>query len=636
MASSTRSSPTDGKVKSEVVPPATNYAAREADQSRFLQRLADLRTKKAVVSSTRTKEIDAFRRLLETLCQRVVKHVEATTGNVDFRFDRSRLEIIGSYQSNLALSDESNLDFVLLSPGSTIDLVSPAYKIPQLLQQMFLSKGIGARLLTRTHAPMLVGCEKPNKDLLNALVKNFLMIDEKSKRYDLKSIEGREETEKLTVSEWIRRIELAAAEGWFEKDYEKTLVRKFKHTIEFPDHPVSPDPCVTQANLSALNDVLVRYDEPPDPLLEIPESGVGIRWTMRLADELALHNTQLLRCYGKCDHRVRDIVTFVKAWTKHRTINDTTRGTLSSYGYTIMTLHFLMNVVQPAVLPNLQQQLATHRGGSKDTPTMYNGKDIRFWRDEVAIQRAVEDGEWNENKEPVGSLLRGFFEYYDNPKAKLRESRFTWGLRVVSLRTTGGILTKEEKGWVSTNVGAMPTYYPWEKPIEIQHRHLLCVEDPFETDSNVGYSVSYPGMCKMKDEFKRARRIIENLGRFPGSKHWDLFDQGEQSDLDRPWLYFGRKLCKGDLSTKTSESQESLPATPKDPGSTTGISKQSRGSAQTHDNGTNKLSSPSCRKAPPPVPQKVNTGSDGPWPALPTPSGSTRKKIAQPKGQNSQ
>ena len=47
---------------------------------------------------------------------------------------------------------------------------------------------------------------------------------------------------------------------------------------------------------------------------------------------------------------------FVKVWAKARKINTPYHGTLSSYGYVLMVLHYLMNVAKPPVIPNLQHR----------------------------------------------------------------------------------------------------------------------------------------------------------------------------------------------------------------------------------------------------------------------------------------
>ena len=53
-------------------------------------------------------------------------------------------------------------------------------------------------------------------------------------------------------------------------------------------------------------------------------------------------------------------VAVVKHWAKQRAVNDSYRGTLSSYCYVLMCIH-LLQTRSPPVLPSLQQMPATFR-----------------------------------------------------------------------------------------------------------------------------------------------------------------------------------------------------------------------------------------------------------------------------------
>lgn len=50
----------------------------------------------------------------------------------------------------------------------------------------------------------------------------------------------------------------------------------------------------------------------------------------------------------------------MKHWAKQRAVNDSYRGTLSSYCYVLMCIH-LLQTRSPPVLPSLQQMPATFR-----------------------------------------------------------------------------------------------------------------------------------------------------------------------------------------------------------------------------------------------------------------------------------
>lgn len=318
------------------------------------------------------------------------------------------------------------------------------------------------------------------------------------------------------------------------KDEEETmLVQKIRSL---------PDP--TQISTNKPRD---RYQDH----LEFPKSGVGIQCDINFSAQLAIHNTLLLRCYSHCDPRVKPMILFVKHWAKLRGINTPYRGTLSSYGYVLMVLHYLVNVATPFVLPNLQDI-------KKDPPpylspqevearSVCKGCDVRFWRNEMEIKDLAARKMLNHNHESNGLLLRGFFEYYaQNGQMSTAQGRgFDWGREVLSLRTIGGILTKQEKGWtgakttIETSVVAAPPISSTAKPQElginpepspitdtqeiqtpkhhakiveetkeVRHRYLFAIEDPFELDHNVARTVTHNGIVSIRDEFRRAWRII--------------------------------------------------------------------------------------------------------------------------------
>lgn len=311
-------------------------------------------------------------------------------------------------------------------------------------------------------------------------------------------------------------------------------------------------------------------NQPRDPYkdrLEFPKSGVGVQCDINFSAHLALHNTLLLRCYSHADPRVRPLVLFVKHWAKVRGINTPYRGTLSSYGYVLMMLHYLVNVAQPFVCPNLQELAPPPDPNLPpeivEEMTICKGRNVHFWRDEEAIKHLARQGSLTQNQDSIGYLIRGFFEYYaqSNMMSTVQARGFDWGRDVLSIRTQGGLLSKQEKGWTGaktvfevqnkaapppasepslmqanpqtptdsetptpTATPSQPLPSPGEPPKsshdkakgevkEIRHRYLFAIEDPFELDHNVARTVTHNGIVAIRDEFRRAWRIIRNAGR---------------------------------------------------------------------------------------------------------------------------
>ncbi|KAH9948456.1 hypothetical protein B0H21DRAFT_690021 [Amylocystis lapponica] len=224
---------------------------------------------------------------------------------------------------------------------------------------------------------------------------------------------------------------------------------------------------------------IVKLSLDPSPGLPF-----GIACDIGFENRLALENTRLLMCYAMIDPaRVRTMVLFLKVWSKRRKINSPYKGTLSSYGYVLLVIYFLVHVKNPQVLPNLQQ-MPPVRSIPKEETTL-NGHNIWFFDDiELLRQR------WkSSNTECVAELLIDFFKFFSRD--------FTYNSGVVSIRA--GLLNKESKGWQSE----------FEKG-SLRERNRLCIEDPFETDFNVARCVTRDGLYTIRGEFMRASRILQH------------------------------------------------------------------------------------------------------------------------------
>jgi terminal uridylyltransferase len=311
------------------------------------------------------------------------------------------------------------------------------------------------------------------------------------------------------------------------------------------------------ANLRTLPDpTAISPNKPRDRYrdhLEFPKTDIGIQCDINFSANLALHNTLLLRCYSHSDPRVKQIILFIKHWAKVRGINVPYRGSLSSYGYVLMVLHYLVNIAQPFVCPNLQHLRrdppAYLPPAEIEAQTTCQGRDVRFWRNETEIKALSAQGSLNHNNDSVGVLLRGFFEYFaqGGQMSTVQGRGFDWGREVLSLRSPGGIISKQEKGWTGAKTtyetttvaapltpahhlesgeGESPPALEGEEPKptkhhvktveetkEIRHRYLFAIEDPFELDHNVARTVTHNGIVSIRDEFRRAWRLIRGFGK---------------------------------------------------------------------------------------------------------------------------
>nr|POF20596.1 terminal uridylyltransferase cid1 [Quercus suber] len=118
------------------------------------------------------------------------------------------------------------------------------------------------------------------------------------------------------------------------------------------------------------------------------------------------------------------------------------------------------------------------------------------------------------SNESIGSLLVGFFSYFSSTG---NGPQFHWMKDVLALRTPSGILSKEEKGWVKAVTEE-------SEGRRVQQRYLFCIEDPFELSHNVSRTVTHHGIVAIRDEFRRAKRILTSIGNGMPSREGALME----------------------------------------------------------------------------------------------------------------
>ncbi|KAK5680236.1 hypothetical protein LTS10_007163 [Elasticomyces elasticus] len=528
-------------------PPNQYLAEQHARQSQYLDHTASIEIPAVAMSAAERSEKETFRIRLERIVH------EVCAANPD-RLPRVSLESFGSFRSGFANAG-SDMDLVIVLPdGSPITGGAAGLHeddLPRALERKLLDLGFGARLLTRTRVPIIKICEVPGVSLLDKLREEREKWDgmESERKYPHLHPEGGEEdgvddvgvpaggdAELVgsAVDAAFNPVASAADSLPVSDENKASTVKKLKGKLDpkemvkqiMTDIHVSGEDNDSTAPLPQAEGKPAarqpRHDNRPFTRerrmgpLDFPKDGVGIQSDINFLNPLGLHNTQLLRCYSMCDPRVQPMVLFVKSWAKRRKINSSYSGTLSSYGYVLMVLHYLVNIARPPVLPNLQSPWRpnAHCTPAGATKTECDGWTVDFWRNEDEIIAALNAGQMSTNTETLGSLLEGFFRYYSSMGGG---PQLQWTQQVLSLRSPGGIMSKDEKGWVK----AVTQEGDGKK---VQHRYLFCIEDPFELEHNVARTVTHFGIVAIRDEFRRARRILTAVG-FGQAVEGELFDE---------------------------------------------------------------------------------------------------------------
>lgn len=445
-------------------------------------------------------------------------------------------------------------------------------KVQRLLEKSLLDHGIGAHLLSKTRVPIIKVCEKPSPELYAAL-------KEERQKWDDLSEDEKWAPPKPAPAKGAERPNVDETGGVLEDREAVTAPTDAEGGRGTETSRQTPKPAYkstqSAAPAQAIDGAQPAAGETAGPKtrpprtekfwyrekalgpLDFPKDGVGIQCDINFSNQLALHNTQLLRCYSRCDPRVKSMVLFIKAWAKRRKVNSSRNGTLSSYGYVLMVLHYLVNIAEPPVLPNLQLIGSADGQAASVADLVLNtyvieGYEVTFWRDEEAIARASRDGLLTSNRQQLGELLRGFFNYYAVQGYNSPSHGFQWTRDVISLRTWHGILSKEVKGWT----GARTTT---AGDNEVRHRYLFAIEDPFELDHNVARTVTHQGIVAIRDEFRRAWRILMAVGKGMPPEG-GLFD--EVVEPPRPAEQHASAVTAGpDPDTFKQKAQDSTAAT---------------------------------------------------------------------------
>ncbi|KAK3909237.1 Terminal uridylyltransferase 7 [Frankliniella fusca] len=214
------------------------------------------------------------------------------------------------------------------------------------------------------------------------------------------------------------------------------------------------------------------------PIVKFAYGRNRIQVDISLYNRLGIMNTQLLHAYSIIDARVRPLVYMMKSLAKTTGIGDASRGSLSSYAYSLMSLYFLQQV-SPPVIPVLQELVDPDVGMKVET---VDGANVYFYKNHEKL-----DNVWphrNTNQSSLGELWLQLLEFYSSKD-------FHNSQRVVCIRKKDP-LYKFDKLWTSTNI---------------------CIEDPFDLNHNLGSGLSKRMNIFIVKTFQKAIKHFSSMPR---------------------------------------------------------------------------------------------------------------------------
>ncbi|CAE7809967.1 URT1 [Symbiodinium sp. CCMP2456] len=183
---------------------------------------------------------------------------------------------------------------------------------------------------------------------------------------------------------------------------------------------------------------------------------------------LGLHKSALLREYSLLDERLCDLVVAVKRWAELRGLSGQTRGYPGGYSWSLLALSFAQRAAPPLV-PSLQA-LATKRRLWEESGECYN----------VAWASAADAEVKNSSGSPEPwtspALLEAFFRF------------FAYGY--------------------DFNVEAASVRLAERARRSVVGRPALALEDPLETDWDLGRLLDEQRLARLRAELRRAARRL--------------------------------------------------------------------------------------------------------------------------------
>ncbi|CAB3402597.1 unnamed protein product [Caenorhabditis bovis] len=210
-----------------------------------------------------------------------------------------------------------------------------------------------------------------------------------------------------------------------------------------------------------------RYVNAKVPIVRFRSSDMDLEADISYCNDLAIHNTKLLHQYCKWDpHRLPTLGVWVKAWAKRCGIGEASRGSLSSYAWIVMLIHYLQQIEPLSMIPCLQE--STHDG--RADPIYVQNYNVYFWK-------FVDPSRSRNCRATVLDLFVGFLEYYS--------SYFDYVDHVIQIASKS-IKFKPER-WLK---------FP------------MCISDPFETDHNLAQGVDVPMFNYIRSCMKHSYHVF--------------------------------------------------------------------------------------------------------------------------------
>ncbi|KAA6397346.1 MAG: hypothetical protein EZS28_007128 [Streblomastix strix] len=307
-----------------------------------------------------------------------------------------------------------------------------------------------------------------------------------------------------------------------------------------------------------------------------------------IGGELALFNSELIRCYIQLDQRYLPLLRLIKHWTKKRKVVEAPLGNLSAYGWALAVINYLQTRLDVSLFPVLDEKDEVQKSGtgldqflpenvprsalfllpslqSEDYITASSpelvvheqaqGISLSFsidrqpwtrWKELIRQKINIEKGNLIQfqKEENVAELLQGFFEHYLNLDSRIHGISVRQG-QIVDRRFTCKI---DDQNNIHSEKKEFKEIKQQENEeidsTEDKEQHFFCIEDVFILSKNVGLQVLDRNVERIIQEIQRANQLIKQNA--PVS---ELFHESD-------WKFITNKMMKEQKKEKRKQTSK--------------------------------------------------------------------------------
>ncbi|DAZ95101.1 TPA: hypothetical protein N0F65_001703 [Lagenidium giganteum] len=304
---------------------------------------------------------------------------------------------------------------------------------------------------------------------------------------------------------------------------------------------VLKSPTTLEEKQQILQDVVILLERRPDlftdidtarltariPIVMFKMKESGIECDLCVENMLAQRNTSFLRAYANADPRVRPLAYVIKQFVKRRRMNCAAEGTLSSYGYLLMLIHFLQRQ-EPPILPVLQVLGPDWQGDRKcnctasavwcraKSPTC----QLTERQDEMGLPSVISRGPEGENNN-AGDGTNLYETYFYDPFAHAdaadrlglleafgRQNGISIGELLLRFLEYFGLLFDSSNEVVTVRMGRMLSKEEKKETSKWRMHTRLSIEDPFEVSYDVAHVLKGSRDKYIRQQFARAYSLL--------------------------------------------------------------------------------------------------------------------------------